>query len=1207
MAKKIIPLLVATLLLSVAIVWDFSRRKSFSDETIAKQVGETLDRELASIQKDALRIAADPSHLNWSSLNYSFYSIDKGKLTNWSSNDFAIDIFELEGDFKVKLLQTQRMDLLLCKFSSGERSLVGIVPLRIGYEIVNRYLTTTWNDKIFPVQGLKIFPAKDSVGAAVCSTNFGCLFRIQMPDGVFLENEVSLSLTLLAILSALLSIWFMVRSLHVKHHYFTAFLLLFGSLAAVRIAMVQYLFPGRWVYSKYFDPKYFASSSFNASVGDFFLNALIVAIASAYLFKTYSRLGFVRRSGATSNRTKVLISLLLLTASFFSFLFPHLFVESIFHDSTISIDITSGVDFDGLRIMALGALTLGCLSSFFFVHILVRWAKFLVSSRWKFLLYLSISALLFIGYFSFSELNYWPTLFIGAIFFLLLYFSKYFHSLSAIGYPTFSFLLIAVIAYGAQGAFGIWRFAEEKEVRSMFRSASNLINRDVLGEYLLNEATKNIANDKFIASSLDSPLLAKSTVRQKVRQVYLSSYFDRYEVTVNLYYADGSSADKESEDFATAIHPFENEGNKTTYEGVYFIRSTLSESVKRYLAVVPIKTNSLIGYVVLDLSSKQIVPQQVYPELLVDNRFAQSLRNKNYSYAFFRQKKLVSSIGSFNFERDFGNASLSNPLLYSKGIRTNDNWLVGTGDEMDRQAIVAAETYPAFFSLANFSFLIVIGIGLIFILLIGHLITRSQKKFDLNYSARIQLYVYLSFILPLVIVSTIALRMISQSDEVQLEKEIKEKGLRITESLPELLHSTKSDSSIALSKLQKKLVEVSQNTFADANLYLPSGELIASSQPTIFGSQLVMPLPDRASWEKIVNERFNIVQARCRIGLLNYNSLFFAIKQSGKNHLIGILELPFFQSNSQSAKVSVLANILVTFVVVFILFSFFAFTAINKLTSPLRFIAKKLKSTSLENNQPIEWSANDEIGLMVKEYNRMLGNLERSKIDLARSQKETAWREIAQQVAHEIKNPLTPMKLTLQQLEQAMPTGEIDKERTKKSLQMLLAQVEILNGIASSFNSFAAMPTPVQNQIDLTSLLRNTIALFENQSKVILRFEAPSSSTNILGDEQLLVRIFSNIILNGIQSRLNEDTNANILISTEWHSGWCIIKFRDNGSGISLELRDKIFLPHFTTKQSGSGLGLAIAKQGIEQMGGSIWFETEIGKGSTFFVKLRVC
>ncbi len=1199
MLRKLIPFFAAALLLATAIAWDNSSRKSFNDQSLAIQISKNIDQELLLMEMEVQRFDKDSMHFKWSSLQYSFYLLQKDSIVAWSKNEFSIGISDLKGNYKLKLLQTSRMDLLLYRFPRGAKSLIGIIPLRVGYEIVNSYLNTTWNEKIFPVQGIRISTPNDNSGVTVCSAHQGCLFKIQAPQDAFEVNKVSLSTVLLAILAGLVGLIFVVRDLHRHKKYFTAFIVLSLSLSAIRIAMVQFFFPGRWVYSEFFDPKYFASSSFNASVGDFFLNALIIVIACAYLFKVYSRLHFIKKSSRKSSLTKSLISILLLLAAFFAFLFPHLFVESIFHDSAISIDITSGVLFDGLRIIALAALALGCLSSFFVVHILARWSKLLIKSGWQFVFSLLIAALLFTCYFLFSDLNYWVSLFVGMVYFSVLQFSNYFQSLSHFGSRIFSFLLIATMAYGVQGALGIWRFAEEKEIRSMFRSSANLISRDVLGEYLLNEATKKIANDKFIASNMANPL----EVIKKVRQMYLDSYFDRYGVRVKLYTTDGTPADNGLDDFATSIKVFQNEVNKTAYEGIYFIHSAAAETVKRYLVVIPVTKNSTsLGYVVLDLSLKQIVPQQVYPELLVDNRFAQTLRNKNYSYAFFNKERLMGSVGSFNFDRDFDIDLHKNLSHYSKGLKIGGRWLVGSEDETGRQAVVSSDAYSNFFVLANFSFLFIVGIGLIFLVLITYLLSQARKRIILNYSTRIQLYVYLAFILPLAVVSTIALRLISQSDDIQLEREIREKGVQITESVSSLLEDT--DRSANLHDLQSKVTEITQASSVDANIYSSSGELLVSSQPTIFNSQLVMPLPKREAWEKIANEKYNIVQARCNIGSLEYSSLFFAIKASGRNHIDGILELPFLRSNSESSKVNVLTNIMVTFVIVFICFSFFAFNAIDKLTFPLRFIAKKLKTTSLGENQPIEWKTNDEIGLMVKEYNRMLDNLEKNKIDLARNQKESAWREIAQQVAHEIKNPLTPMKLTLQQMEQSAANDSLDHERTKKSIQTMLAQVDVLNGIAGSFSAFATMPPPVLAKVDITLLLNRTIALFENQENAVIKFDQPITPLVALGDEQLLGRIFSNIILNALQAGMStKKIRVEVFVKEE--NNWCCISFRDNGMGIIQELRDKIFLPHFTTKNTGSGLGLAIAKQGIEQMGGTIWFETTTGRGTTFFVKLK--
>jgi nitrogen fixation/metabolism regulation signal transduction histidine kinase len=194
------------------------------------------------------------------------------------------------------------------------------------------------------------------------------------------------------------------------------------------------------------------------------------------------------------------------------------------------------------------------------------------------------------------------------------------------------------------------------------------------------------------------------------------------------------------------------------------------------------------------------------------------------------------------------------------------------------------------------------------------------------------------------------------------------------------------------------------------------------------------------------------------------------------------------------------------------------------------------------------------------------------------------------------------MKLTLQQMERLMLQGEISKEKTKNSVQTLLAQVETLDGIAGSFSAFATMPSPVMTKVDLTMVLQKAVSLYENHMLGTVAFDKPSASVYVNADEQLVGRIFSNIILNGLQS--NKDGHVNVDVTIQRDSEWSTVCIKDNGKGVSAELIDKIFLPHFSTKETGSGLGLAIAKQGIEQMGGSVRFETS-ARGTSFFVRLK--
>src|SRR5579859_1769959 len=488
MIKKSIPFLIAALLLAIAIAWDFSSQETFPGPSIANHIASNLQRELSLLQEEIGEIKAGTPSTSWPAFHFSLFLIDSGKIKSWSRNDIVIEAADLAGDYRYKLFHSPRLDLVLCRESLGNsRSVVGIVPLRTEYEIVNQYLTTRWNEAIFPLQGIKILSATESEGVSICTTAGDCIFKVMVPENVFAANRISPLLILASILFAGWGIFYAAGYFHRRRKFLLSFVVLFAMLAAVRIAMVQLSFPGRWIYSKFFDPKFFASSSFNASVGDFVLNSLIVAIASAYLFQVYARMDWVRHGAVIKGFVRWTVIMTLLTASFFAFLFPALFIEAVFHDSSILIDITSDVEFTGLKVLALTAVALAAVSSFFFVHIFVRWAKFMAKNGLQFLLSLAGASGIFLLYFLISDLNYWPALTAGVIYFPVIAYSGYFRALRTISYRTFSFLLVSVIAYGIQGSLVIAHFSDEKELRSMFRAATNLISRDVLGEFLLNE------------------------------------------------------------------------------------------------------------------------------------------------------------------------------------------------------------------------------------------------------------------------------------------------------------------------------------------------------------------------------------------------------------------------------------------------------------------------------------------------------------------------------------------------------------------------------------------------------------------------------------------------------------------------------------------------------------------------------------------------
>jgi two-component system, NtrC family, nitrogen regulation sensor histidine kinase NtrY len=566
---------------------------------------------------------------------------------------------------------------------------------------------------------------------------------------------------------------------------------------------------------------------------------------------------------------------------------------------------------------------------------------------------------------------------------------------------------------------------------------------------------------------------------------------------------------------------------------------------------------------------------------------------------------LSYSSGTFNYETSFNPAWFGYPELHTEGISKNSFDHIAQEDENNRIAVVSSPAPSVTYSIANFSFLLVLGLAtiLLFILIQGWISYWQGHK--VYFAARIQLFLNLAFFLPLIIVSIMTLRVTNRSSQKQINEEYLNRTKKFGEQIAYELHRSFTTETPYASGFENKLTDLAALSNLDANVFTSSGTLLATSQPLIFENNLLSTYVNPDAFKQIRNGSTLFIETE-HVGELEYHTAYASLRAPTSGVLIGIVSIPFFQSvySSERVQINLVANILNIFALIFVVLVVLSYFITQWLTFPLSFITQSLRKTSLtKTNQPLVWKADDEIGMMVKEYNQMLFSLSESKAELEQTQRERAWREIAQQVAHEIKNPLTPMKLTLQQLERAIENGGPSPEKIQKAVPSLLTQVNTLNDIATSFSAFAKMPEPQMKPFEIVSLLRRIVDLHSHTGDI--RLDAPVQDVTVVGDEQLVGRTFSNIILNAFQAA-QPGTSALVSIKLQRQTDKVLIAFEDNGKGIEPEAAERIFLPHFTTKKSGSGLGLAIAKQAIEQMKGSLWFETVLGKGTTFFIELPV-
>ena len=322
-----------------------------------------------------------------------------------------------------------------------------------------------------------------------------------------------------------------------------------------------------------------------------------------------------------------------------------------------------------------------------------------------------------------------------------------------------------------------------------------------------------------------------------------------------------------------------------------------------------------------------------------------------------------------------------------------------------------------------------------------------------------------------------------------------------------------------------------------------------------------------------------------------------------KSKPIAILNLPYLEKDEFISKElnEFLLRLVYAYSFVLLMAVIIAFILSKYITKSLKTISDKINATRLErSNEKIEISnASDEISALVNSYNSMIDELEESAVKLATSEREQAWREMAKQVAHEIKNPLTPMRLTVQNFQRKFdPTDENIHKKLDEYSKTLIQQIDTLSSIASAFSNFAKMPAQQNETLDVVKTVKLALDIF-NEDYIV--FTSDSKDIIAKFDRTQLIRVVTNLVKNGIQA-IPKGKEPKILVHVKEETKQVVITVTDNGSGVSEENKTKVFEPKFTTKTSGMGLGLAMVKNIVETHNGTISFESTPNVGTTFKV-----
>jgi len=1142
---------------------------------------------------------------------YVLLIYENDTLKFWSDNSAAVEnqMKTVCLDDKLVKLRNGWFEVMCAKSSQSAKNCIGLLLIKNDFPYQNNYLLNGFQQQFSLPEETRLQKGSPTDVRAIHDQTGNYLFSLKFSG----NQEQTSSNHIWSVLTAFAGIililigcsLFFSSTFYRKSNRIPLF---FISLITVRFLMLKLHLPEALYSSPLFGPQYYgdATSFWLPSLGDLVLNTLFVLCMA--LFFNFSELNFP----ATKLKSKfafVLTAGLLLALLLCSLIVNKFFI-SLIQNSTISFTINNIFSLDSLSYIGFVMIALIQLAFFLIVDKVLKWVGDWQLPRTLFFQAFFISVLIFsiichlIGYVD------WMFIIMPIIVILCIYLIKKRNP------PLYSFpdIVLIVILFSIYSVHTFTKEGKEKEHRERMVIAQKLADdQDPLTEHLFSELETKFNSDSLLVSYLAQPPKNMNAFEKRLRQDYFSGYWDKYDIKLSVYDSSCNALLKPirpaADNNAYYDDIIEREGQPTTCEHFFFLKNNSGKI--SYMAKLPVygfrHGQHLLATLYAVLNTRFLPEETGFPELLLDRNMGIDRDLFNYSYAKYKNNELISQYGKYQFslkpapftsnkeEFKFTDSDGYTHLSYSPNKST-----VVVISKLSHTLLEAVTYFSYLFSF--FSLIVLISI-IIRQVVRGNLFNQSSFKY------RIQFLLVLIVLVSLALFGTGTIFYIKQQYEAKNKESLSEKINSVAIDLESQLGSESALNAGNKEYSNYLLRKLSSVFFTDVSIYDLKGNVYASSQPKIVEEGLTSKKmnPD-AYLQMAIGQKSQYIHDE-EIGNLEYLSAYVPFK--GKNgQLLAYLNLPYFAKQTELEKeiAGFLVALINIYVLLFALSVIMAIFISNYVTRPLKLVQDKLSKIQLGKiNEPIEWADHDEIGSLVKEYNRMIEELTHSADLLAKSERESAWREMARQVAHEIKNPLTPMKLSVQHLQRMMHDKSPDLEqKLQRITNTLIEQIDALSSIASAFSSFAKMPKPNNEKTDLDIILQNTINLFKEIEGSSIRYlNNTGAEAFIFADKEQLLRVFNNLLKNAIQA-IPETQEGRITVLLNRENNYYTVTVKDNGTGINIDLVDKIFTPNFTTKTTGMGLGLAMAKNMIESCEGKISFKTEEGKGTEFYVSIPV-
>jgi len=1172
-------------------------RENFMERWMAK-----METKAAAMKGNYLEVLDEKERMTLEKKQIALFLLVKDSLVYWSDNTVT---FQRTGVAKKK---TPVLDYvgngwyLVHVIHRDSLTVLGYQLIRREYTYENRYL----KPRFFRGAGLgdryRLSTVPVENGFPVVSSGGEFLFSL-VPEGrndPLLIRLVSASFYLGAFLFFFLWMVRYVRSRRRGRGWIL--LLAFVVFGGIYLLMVQYEVP-RSVFSlPLFSPYSFAISDWIPSLGVLFAISLF-SFSFSYLYWLVVR--------TTEGGKDMRGMLRLFGGSLFTSLLFFTIVEVMYY-----LIMNSSLSFEPFRILNVNAhsvagfLAVGMLALSF---LLLTDKVLLVAGRPAVRSVMTMATAIILSFlvarFLLGYHARWPELLAFLLFVVALWLRQK---------SVYAGLIMTAFVSGLFSAWFVLNQSFEKEKENMKVLAVNLgAEHDPVAELMIKEISDKITGDPelhYIMRKSSFRLQDVSNVHDYLTMKYFKGYWNKYDLSVYLCNpGDIIMVNDEKEEscsgfFSTLteeigtplrdsrFYYLDYQNGQITYFGAFYYPSAAGDSNGLYI----------------QLDSRLLYEQLGYPELLLDETTSREMIPVPYSYAKYYDDRLVAQNGSYSYaltDKDFmGRVQGTFAFVQRNG------YMHLVYHENSPVTVVLSVPVRHFKDyLVSFSYFF------IFFFLI-YLVVFSRSLFRVRVYLRpvllkqkIMLWTISMLLFTLVLIGTFSIVYNIRQFRANHYKNLSEKILSVYVELEhKLSYESRLDkdwTSPGYPTLNDLMVKFSNVFYSDINLYDSTGTLLATSRPEIFRERLAgNRMNEEAFYHMSVLEESEFIHKES-LGDLEYLSAYMPFLNND-GHLLAYLNLPYFTKQYVlTREISNMIVGIVNYMVVLILLTIvLAVIIADKITTPLRAIQEKIGRFRLgKDYEHIIYREKDEIGSLVDAYNRMIDELARNVELLARSERESAWREMAKQIAHEIKNPLTPMKLSVQQLQRAhREKKENFDEMFEKLSGTLIEQIDRLSYIASAFSNFARLPKMKNEPVDLVKLLQDTIFLFRAQHDISFDLRLPEKKEVwVFADKDLMESVFTNLIKNAVQALAGKkDGRVEVFFRLLEQEGVVRVYVKDNGEGIPRDVGERLFEPNFTTKSSGMGMGLAIVKKIVEDAGGRVWYESNEKEGTTFVVEL---